>query len=64
MDDETYRRIVAYQNDLLNAWGDARDLEREAAKWPGADEIASRANEAVSALEELSDAINTYLPES
>jgi hypothetical protein len=64
MDDETYRMIARLQNDVVNAWGDVRDLERDAAKWPDADEIVARANEAVSALDSLNDAINDYLPEN
>lgn len=64
MDDETYRKIARFQNDVINAWGDTRDLERAAGTWPDADEIAARANEAVSALDALNDAINDYLPES
>jgi hypothetical protein len=62
--DEVFRKIVSFQSDLLDAWGDARDLERAAGTWPDADEIAARANEAVSALDALNDAINDYLPES
>lgn len=64
MDDETYRKIARFQNDVINAWGDTQDLERAAGNWPDADEIAARANEAVSALDALNDAINAYLPES
>jgi hypothetical protein len=64
VDDELYRKIARFQNDVINAWGDTQDLEREAATWPDADEIAARANEAVSALDALNDAINDYLPES
>jgi hypothetical protein len=64
MDDETYRMIARIQNDVVNAWGDTRDLEHDAAKWPGGEEIVAKANEAVSALDALNDAINDYLPES
>jgi hypothetical protein len=64
MDDETYRKIARFQNDVINAWGDTQDLERAAGTWPDADEIVARANEAVSALDALNDAINDYLPES
>lgn len=60
--DELYRKIARFQNDVVNAWGDTRDLEREAGTWLEADEIAARANEAVSALDALNDAINDYLP--
>lgn len=62
--DELYRKIAAFQNDVVNAWGDIRDLERAAGQWPDADEIVTRANEAASALDSLNDAINDYLPES
>jgi hypothetical protein len=61
MDDETYRRIAQHQTDVINAWGDARDLERSAANWPDAEEIVAQANEAVSALDTLNNTLDRYL---
>lgn len=52
--------VAEAQRRVDSAWDDLQDLESDAAGWPGAEEIASLANDAASAVGELSEKLNSY----
>lgn len=60
-EDRLYRDVADAQKRVDNATTDVEDLETDASDWPGDAEIASLANDAVSALEELSEKLSDYL---
>jgi hypothetical protein len=51
----------ARQDLVVTALSDIEDIQRDAAGWPDADEIAACAGDAVSAINSLNDAINHWL---
>lgn len=46
---------------VVTALTDIEDIERDAANWPDSEEIQRTANDAVSAINDLNDAIGRWL---
>ncbi len=62
IDEQTLLSDVAdAQKRVDDCLGDLEDLETDASGWPGGDEIEKLANDAASAVRELSEKLSDYL---
>lgn len=60
-EEQLYKDVAEAQRRVDNALVDVEDLEKDASGWPGASEIESLANDAASAVRELSETLSGYL---